>query len=151
MIKQQILIKNYHPDFAEETVTMWRTSKERAIGQKEKHRFEDHVYFLNWILPKYYKVELAFIHDKVVGMIAYSKKEISQLYVHVDYQRKGIGETLLQRAKQYSSGRLRLYTFDVNKKAQTFYQKHGFQIVGKGHENEERLLDLILEWNREHK
>lgn len=136
----------YSSDYAEQTVEMWRNSKEQAIGQKEIHSFENHVYFLNHILCVQYKVELALFNQQVVGMIAYNAKEISQLYIHLEFQGQGIGGTLLERAKGQSDGKLTLYTFEVNKKAQLFYEKHGFRIIGSGHENEEDLPDLLYEW-----
>lgn len=79
-------------------------------------------------------------------MIAYNDREINQLYIHINYQGIGIGRTLLNKAKAQSSGKLTLYTFEVNKKAQLFYEKNGFKIVGKGHENEENLPDIQYEW-----
>ncbi len=42
--------------------------------------------------------------------------------------------------------RLTLYTFEVNENAQRFYEKHGFKVIGKGHENEENLPDIQYEW-----
>ncbi|MGX9134637.1 GNAT family N-acetyltransferase [Rummeliibacillus sp. JY-2-4R] len=125
---------------------MWRESKEQAIGQKEIHSFQDHVYFLNHILAEQYQIDLALIDEKVVGMIAYNKNEINQLYVHIDYQGNRIGQTLLEKAKAQSSGRLSLYTFEINENAQAFYEKHGFEIIGRGHENEENLPDIQYEW-----
>lgn len=107
--------------YAEQTVKMWRDSKERAISQKEIHSFENHLNFLNNILPEQYQIDLALLDAKVVGMIAYNEREISQLYIHIDYQGMGIGQTLLDKAKERSSGRLTLYTFEVNKNAQRFY------------------------------
>lgn len=79
-------------------------------------------------------------------MIAYNDSEISQLYIHINYQGLGIGQTLLDRAKAQSSGKLTLYTFEVNEKAQRFYEKHGFKVIGRGHENEENLPDILYEW-----
>jgi ribosomal protein S18 acetylase RimI-like enzyme len=125
---------------------MWRDSKERAIGQKEIHSFENHLHFLNHILTKQYQIDLALVDDKVVGMIAYNEREISQLYIHIGYQGIGIGKTLLEKVKEQSSGRLTLYTFEVNKNAQRFYEKHGFKIIGRGQENEENLPDIQYEW-----
>ena len=145
--RHQIIIVQYDPKYAKQTVNMWRNSKERAIGQKESYSFESHLYFLNSILPELYQIELALIKDKVVGMIAYNEKEISQLYIHVDYQGIEIDETLLNRAKAQSNGKLTLNTFEVNKKAQRFYEKNGFKIIGRGSENEENLPDLQYEWN----
>ncbi|MDF2854712.1 MAG: family N-acetyltransferase, partial [Neobacillus sp.] len=98
------------------------------------------------ILTKQFQIDLALMDEKVVGMIAYNDREISQLYIHIGYQGIGIGQTLLEKAKAQSSGRLTLYTFEVNKNAQQFYEKHGFEIIGRGYENEENLPDILYEW-----
>jgi ribosomal protein S18 acetylase RimI-like enzyme len=144
--QKKFIITQYNPMYADQTVEMWRNSKERAIGQKETHSFENHQNFLNNILPKQYQIDLALIDDKVVGMIAYNEREISQLYIHIDYQGIGIGQTLLDKVKEQSSGRLTLYTFEVNENAQRFYEKNGFIIIGRGQENEENLPDIQYEW-----
>ncbi|MED1863743.1 GNAT family N-acetyltransferase [Fictibacillus nanhaiensis] len=125
---------------------MWRDSKFEAIGVKESHSFENHVYFLNSILTKEFVVELAIVDAIVVGLIAYNQTEISQLYVHSDYQKMGIGQALLQLAKKHSCGRLTLRTFEVNMNAQRFYEKNGFKVIGRGNENEENLPDLLYGW-----
>ncbi|WHY64446.1 GNAT family N-acetyltransferase [Neobacillus sp. SuZ13] len=146
MNQHQIIITQYNPKYAEQTVKMWRDSREQAIGQKEIHSFENHVYFLNNILPEQCQLNLALIDNRVVGMIASNKTEINQLYIHIDYQGMGIGQTLLDKVKAKSSGRLTLYTFEVNENAQRFYEKNGFKIIGRGHENEENLPDIQYEW-----
>ena len=146
MNHHKIIITQYNPKYAEQTVDMWRASKEHAIGQKDIHSVENHVYFINHILPEQFQIDLALIDEKVVGMIAYNEREISQLYIHIDHQGIGIGQTLLDKAKAQSCGRLTLYTFEVNEKAQRFYEKHGFKIIGRGHENEEKLPDIHYEW-----
>jgi len=125
---------------------MWRDSKERAIGQKENHSFENHINFLNHILPRQYQIEIVLADNKVVGMIAYNDDEISQLYIHIDYQGMGIGLALLDKAKEQSTGRLTLHTFDVNENAKRFYETNGFKIIDRGHENEENLPDIQYEW-----
>lgn len=139
MSKSRIEMIKYNSNYADQTVEMWRNSKEAALGQKEIHSFDNHIDFLNQILAKQYQVDLALMDDKVVGMIAYNEREISQLYIHIDYQGMGIGQTLLEVAKEQSTGRLTLYTFEVNKKAQRFYEMHGFKIIGRGYENEEKF------------
>ncbi|MGG3915432.1 GNAT family N-acetyltransferase [Rossellomorea vietnamensis] len=138
----------FAPQYAEETVAMWRESKEQAIGQKEKHNVESHLYFLTQILPKEFQIDLALLDGKVVGMSAYNETEISQLYIHVKYQGCGIGGMLLDKAKAKSSGRLTLYTFEVNRQAQKFYEKNGFVAIGRGYENEENLPDIRYEWRK---
>ncbi|WP_308640121.1 GNAT family N-acetyltransferase [Paenibacillus silvisoli] len=125
---------------------MWRDSKEKAIGQKAIHSVESHVYFLNHMLPEHFQVELVLVDEQVVGIMAYNEREISQLYIHVDYQGMGIGQALIKKATNQSSGRLTLYTFEVNTIAQRFYEKHGFNVIARGHENEENLPDILYEW-----
>ncbi|WP_412729267.1 GNAT family N-acetyltransferase [Cytobacillus praedii] len=144
--KNSIKIVKFNPRYAKQTVEMWRDSKEQAIGQKEFHSFDNHLYFLNQILTEQFFVELALLDEKVVGMIAYNDKEINQLYTHIEFQGIGIGTTLLERVKAQSCGKLILYTFEVNKNAQRFYEKHGFKIIGRGHANEENLPDILYEW-----
>ncbi|WP_342577270.1 GNAT family N-acetyltransferase [Psychrobacillus sp. FSL K6-2843] len=146
MKQHKIRITPYNSKYAEQTMEMWRDSKEQAIGQKEIHDFENHVYFLNNILPERFQIELALIDEEVVGMIAYNDREINQLYIHLEYQGFGIGRTLLDKAKAQSSGKLILYTFEVNEKAQRFYETNGFEIISRGHENEENLPDIQYEW-----
>ncbi|MFK9090819.1 GNAT family N-acetyltransferase [Bacillus salipaludis] len=146
MNQHKIIITQYNPKYAEQTVRMWRDSKEQAIGQKEIHSFENHIYFLNHIVTEQYQIDLALIEEKVVGMAAYNDREISQLYIHKDYQGIGIGQTLLEKVKAQSGGRLTLFTFEINKNAQRFYEKHGFETIGRGHENEENLPDIQYEW-----
>ncbi|RDI45638.1 ribosomal protein S18 acetylase RimI-like enzyme [Falsibacillus pallidus] len=136
----------YEKKYADQTVQMWRDSKEAAIEQKEIHSFNSHLYFLNEILPKEFEIDIATLGEQVVGIIAYNKSEISQLYIHNDYQGKGIGKELLNRAKKNSSGSLSLYTFEINEKAQQFYARNGFKITARGHENEENLPDVRMEW-----
>ncbi|WP_105617831.1 GNAT family N-acetyltransferase [Vallitalea okinawensis] len=148
MENEPIKIIEYEPIYAVATVSMWRESKERAIGQKEIHSFEDHIYFLNNILRKDYKVMIAIDlnFNRVVGILASNEREISQLYIHVSYQGKGIGKRLLEIAKNNSKGKLTLFTFQVNSKAQNFYEKNGFKIIGRGKDNEENLEDIEYEW-----
>ncbi|WP_307479555.1 GNAT family N-acetyltransferase [Cytobacillus purgationiresistens] len=146
MKNPSLIICPYEASYANETVFMWRTSKEKAIGQKEIHSFESHIYFLNHILPENHKIFLALENDKVVGMIAFNMNEISQLYIHIDYQGRGVGQDLLNFCKRNSRGRLKLRTFEVNKAAQGFYKKNGFVEIGRGHGNEENLPDIEYEW-----
>lgn len=40
-----IKIINYNDAYARDTISMWRDSKEKALGVKEVHDFDDHLNF----------------------------------------------------------------------------------------------------------
>ena len=51
---------------------------------------------------------------------------IDQLFIHPDYQRQGIGKTLLDFARKQSPEHVWLYTLQSNVNARAFYEINGF-------------------------
>ena len=144
---QRFKIIEYQEKYALETVQMWRASMEWALGIKDEHSWEEQLDYLKSIAQKY-RVYLAVegLSSKIVGMMAVGGTELDQLYIHVDYQGRGIGTQLLDLAKELSPGKLQLYTFEVNKVAQLFYEKHGFTAIGRGVESQSGMADIRYEW-----
>jgi ribosomal protein S18 acetylase RimI-like enzyme len=144
---QSFKIIDYDQKFALETVKMWRASMERALGIKDEHSWEEQLDYLKSITQKF-SVFLAVKENtgKIVGMMAIGGTELDQLYIHVDYQGMGIGTRLVNLAKELSPGKLQLYTFEVNKGAQLFYEKHGFTVIGRGIETQSGMADICYEW-----
>jgi len=99
---QHIVLVKYEKKYAREVVVMWRASKERALGIDEIHSFDNHLDFFCNNLVKNNKVYLAIDQrsDLVAGFIAVEGAELNQLYIHIDYQRQGIGPQLLNLAKK---------------------------------------------------
>ena len=146
-IRQPIKIIKYEEKYALDTVKMWRASMEEALGVKDHHSWEEQLDYLKAIVKEnlvYLGIEEG--TDKVVGMVAVGGSELDQLYIHVEYQGMGIGTQLLNLAKELSPGKLQLFTFDINKKAQVFYEKHGFTIIGRGVESNSGMADIRYEW-----
>ena len=146
--QEKIRIIRYERMYAYETTEMWRNSKEQALGVKVQHSFENHLNYLQEQLVQENQVFLALdtLLNKVVGLLAVDREWVNQLYIHIDYQRQGIGTRLLHLAKELSPDRLKLFTLDVNTNAQKFYEKHGFRIIGRGIAEQEQLPDIEYEW-----
>ncbi|MDD1794015.1 GNAT family N-acetyltransferase [Enterovibrio sp. ZSDZ42] len=145
----RIEIVDYHPRYTEQTIEMWRLSKEKALGIPEMHDLDAHRYYLNRILAATNRIYLGIERrtGRVLGMIAADGEFITQLYVAPGSQRMGIGSLLVQLIKDTSHGDLKLYTFKINHGARTFWQKHGFVECQVGqHHNEEGLVDILCEW-----
>lgn len=144
----EMVIVEYAPQYGSELVQMWRNSFERAIDIRDPHPIEQQLRALNEEIVPQNRVVVALDRNTsaVIGFIAYSPTSISQLYVHVDHQHRGIGSTLLNIAKENSGGSLRLFTFQANLRAQQFYERHGFKVIGRGFEQKWQLKDVEYEW-----
>jgi putative acetyltransferase len=91
-----------------------------------------------------------FNDSELVGIIAFREGWIDQLYILPAWQRRRIGTALL-RVAQGRFDRLSLWTFQRNKRARSFYEKHGFVAVREtdGSRNEEKDPDVMYAWHRE--
>jgi GNAT superfamily N-acetyltransferase len=143
-----MVVIDYSPQYGKELVRMWRDSFEQAVGVKNPYPLEDQLQYLEEQLVPNNRVRIVLADNTstLVGVLVSSPRTISQLYVHVDHQNRGIGSLLLSLAKQDSDGSLRLFTFDCNLRAQRFYEKHGFKIIGRGFEDQWQLHDIEYEW-----
>ena len=96
-------------------------------------------------------VTLALESGVVLGFIAVVTRVdgpwIDQLYVHPARMRRGVGATLLQLALNRLQGTVRLYTFEPNRGARRFFERHGFSAIGfgDGSNNESRCPDVLYE------
>jgi putative acetyltransferase len=73
---------------------------------------------------------VAELSGKVVGFSSMQKHEVSALYVHPDYQGKGIGSKLLTRveAEAVRHGIHRLTLF-ASMNSRHFYEAHGYHVT----------------------
>jgi ribosomal protein S18 acetylase RimI-like enzyme len=129
---------------------MWRAAFERGVEIVDPHPIEAQLEFLEREVLPNNQVLLALDGSAgpVVAFVAFAPERLAQLYVHVEYQGRGIGTALLELAKAESSGQLRLFTFARNESARRFYERHGFSVRGHGFEAEWQLADVEYEWLR---
>ncbi|HEX5809520.1 MAG TPA: GNAT family N-acetyltransferase [Anaerolineales bacterium] len=123
-------IREYRPGDFDALVILWRISREKSLPQffnNEKSHFfyEDLDYFRDHVL-KENKVWVLEIEQRPVAFMAIKDDFIDHLYVHPDYQNRGIGKAFLQHARQLSPDHLWLYTLQANVNACAFYEKNGF-------------------------
>jgi ribosomal protein S18 acetylase RimI-like enzyme len=122
-------IRKYCPDDFDAVTIIWRISRERSLPdfQREKGHFfyEDRDYFRDHILKnnQVWVVEAA---QQPVAFMAMHEDFIDQLYIDPGYQRRGIGQALLNFARERSPDHVWLYTLQINVRARAFYEKNGF-------------------------
>ncbi|GGW68297.1 histone acetyltransferase [Streptomyces lucensis JCM 4490] len=84
----------------------------------------------------------------VVGLMVLDGDLLSQLYLDPGWRGRGLGDRFVALAKERSPGGLTLWTFQVNRPAHRFYERHGFTAVEftDGSGNEEREPDVRYVW-----
>lgn len=86
-----------------------------------------------------------YLHERMPDHL--HERMLDDLYILPDWQGRGIGSSLLAKAKSLSPLRIELSTFQRNTKAKTFYEAHGFRRVGcTNGQNEEGEPDVQYEW-----
>lgn len=143
----QIAFVKFHPQMADELISMWRASFNRALAPyKDPHSISEHREFLLNVVVERADVTVAQREELIVGFMVQAGENIEQLYLHVHHQSQGLGSQFIERAKSTSPARLHLFTFQRNLKARRFYRKHGFKEINYGYENMEGLADVELEY-----
>jgi GNAT superfamily N-acetyltransferase len=94
------------------------------------------------------RVTVAMDGSRHAGFITVADGWVHQLFVHPDYQRTGIGGGLIAPIMSAASGPLRLWAFQRNAAARSFYERKGFaaELFTDGSGNEERTPDVLYVW-----
>ena len=130
-----ITIRPYISDDFDAVTRLWRAAREATFPEfmrKHPHTFEEDCdYFRNVILANN-DVWVMDVEGRVVGFIAIAGDFVDQLYIHPDFQRRGLGKELLDFAKERSPEHVWLYTLQINANGRAFYEKNGFVAVRFG-------------------
>ena len=94
-------------------------------------------------------VWLAAREGAMLGFAALEPGWLHHLYVDPAAQNAGAGSALLEKAKAELPEGFSLWTFQANLGARRFYERHGLKETHRtdGADNEERLPDILYEWN----
>jgi len=144
----RLAISDFAPAHGDELVRLWRASFEHGVGIVDPNPIDAQLaYFHEQVLTKHH-VRLAWQDGTLVGFLAANQASVAQLHVRVGHHRRGIGSHLLGLAKRDSGGSLWLHTFQQNKVARRFYERHGFTAVEFGFEPTWQMPDVRYRWIR---
>jgi ribosomal protein S18 acetylase RimI-like enzyme len=153
------VFRKYEREFGFELLKLWRQSFHRAIGVDNDTGLDAvqiHLEVLQSYDPGLIRVAIDPATSAIAGFMTLEDAEIEHLFVHVDFQRQGLGSQLIDQAKAELE-HLTLFTFERNKTAQKFYEHHNFVITDRGYavarENpwstsRDQLADIKYEWRR---
>jgi GNAT superfamily N-acetyltransferase len=116
----------------------------------------EHLTFLQTYNPETISVALDNNQNRIVGFMAKEENMIRDLFIHVEYQGRGLSSRFINQAKEDEEF-LTLHTFQLNLGAQQFYEHHDFVIAKRGFagvkgnswaKNKEQLADITYEWKK---
>ena len=81
----------------------------------------------------------------ILGFIGLNDNHIEGIFVNSNYQGKGIGTDLLNKAKEIKQ-QLTLNVYKKNSKAIKFYQKNAFKITEENIDEENDEVEYIMSW-----
>jgi putative acetyltransferase len=107
---------------------------------------EDHAFFAAVVREQ--EVWVSVVDNRVAGFAAIAEGFLNHMYVHPDFQERGIGDALFARAKRSCPHGFRLWVFQQNERARRFYERRGAIVVEltDGSGNEEQTPDALYEW-----
>lgn len=142
------MIRRAAPEDADQIAETFSTSLAMLTFLPPLHTEEEHQRFITETVPLDHEIWVAEEDGRVVGLAAVGERTLGHLYVHPDYQSRGIGSALLERVKTLHPEGFTLWTFPHNKGACRFYERHGLHVSasGDGSGNDEGLPDLQYEW-----
>ncbi|MGW7531964.1 N-acetyltransferase family protein [Amycolatopsis sp. NPDC054798] len=134
---------------ARDIADVWLRSFSAALPTVRRAHDDDEVrwWFANIVLPQQ-ETWVAAVESTVVGLLVLDGAELAQLYLDPPWRGRGIGDQLVELAKQLRPDGLSLWTFQINEPAQRFYRRHGFAAVEytDGQRNEEGEPDVRYVW-----
>ncbi|MFF4781594.1 GNAT family N-acetyltransferase [Streptomyces griseorubiginosus] len=134
---------------ASATADVYLRSFAAALPTVVRPRSDDEVraYIRDVVVPAR-ETWVADAEGRVVGLMVLAEGLLSQLYLDPDWRGRGIGDQFVALAKERSPQGLSLWTFQVNKPAHRFYERHGFVEAERtdGSGNEEREPDVRYVW-----
>ncbi|MEV0181386.1 GNAT family N-acetyltransferase [Streptomyces sp. NPDC050625] len=128
---------------------VWLRSFSAALPTVARPRTDDEVraYFRDVVVPSR-ETWVAEAGGAVVGVMVLDEGLLSQLYLDPGWRGRGLGDRFMAVAKERRPRGLTLWTFQVNKPAHRFYERHGFVAAEftDGSDNEEREPDVRYVW-----
>lgn len=95
------------------------------------------------------EIQNLYVYDDgiIKGFIQINDIEICKLYVDTFFQNQGIGHELIKYVIQEHHAQY-LWALEKNRKAISFYQKHGFHLTGE-RQFEEDTIEYLVKLERE--
>lgn len=120
-------------DYSLEQVNAWAPSKE--VTDEWSQRIESG------------KTRVAMVEGRIVGFATMSKSKVDLLYVHHEYQGKGVGKALLKAIEKKLRKKVRMAEVEASITARPFFETRGYRLIreNRGSSHGVEFLNYIME------
>jgi putative acetyltransferase len=142
------MLKQLTIDYMDAAAAVHRTSFDQALPTfAGLHTPAEDSWFYREMMFTTCQLWGSFANQDIVGVIAFREGWIDQLYILPQWQGRRTGAALLSVA-QRQFDHLSLSTFQRNRNARRFYERHGFVLAEEtdGSRNEEKEPDALYSW-----
>lgn len=141
------MIRKYKNNDIKAIMEIWKKENINAHSFISKSYWESNYEHVKNILPNA-EVFVYLIDDEIVGFIGLNKNFIEGIFIKENYQNKGIGKELVQKAKSIRD-KLTLEVYEKNLNAIRFYEKQDFKPMNKSLETETNEYAYVMEWKKD--
>lgn len=140
------MIRKFENTDIDAVMQIWQNENIKAHNFIPKEYWESNYEYVKKLLPNS-EIYVYIENDKIEGFIGINEDYIEGIFVNSNYQNKGIGTALLNKAKEEKE-ELTLNVYEKNRKAIKFYEKNGFKIVKEAVDKETNEKEFRMIWNK---
>lgn len=140
------MIRKFENSDIDDVMQIWKNENIQAHNFIPKEYWESNYEYVKKLLPKS-EIYVYIENDKIKGFIGINENYIEGIFVNSNYQNKGIGTALINKAKEEKE-ELTLNVYEKNREAIKFYEKNGFEIVKESVDKETNEKEYRMLWNK---
>ena len=140
------MIRKFENSDIDVVMQIWKNENIQAHNFIPKEYWESNYEYVKKLLPKS-EIYVYIENDKIKGFIGINENYIEGIFVNSNYQNKGIGTALINKAKEEKE-ELTLNVYEKNREAIKFYEKNGFKIVKEAVDKENNEKEFRMIWNK---
>ncbi|NUF26755.1 putative acetyltransferase [Gilliamella bombicola] len=141
------MIREYKPEDLNSVMTIWLQGNLQAHDFIDPEFFKQNYDLVKMLIP----MSTLYVQDLggIKGFIGLTENYISGLFVDQNYRHQGVGEALVNKAKQRHN-ELLVHVYKKNTAAIDFYVAQNFDIVSESINEETNEPELLMRCHVEH-
>lgn len=140
------MIRKFKKCDINDVMQIWENENVKSHKFIQEKYWKNNYNYVKEALPKA-EIYVYIFGERIVDFIGLNKNYIEGIFVDENNQGKGIGTSLLNKAKE-NRNCLKLSVYKKNTNAISFYKKNGFEIINENIDNNTKEIEYTMIWNK---